>query len=364
MSARSRRVLFITAGGVTKASARFRVYQFLPYFECFGNVEVVDVIPVNTSLPLAQIARAFLSIACKASTSDIVFIQKARLPASFVRLLDSFCQVVYDFDDAVFLPPPTWPEGMDFDGRRRRLDFTLGRASAVIAGNQYLANYARAYSDNVWVVPTVVDTGQMDIDSGCFNRWQLPRQVFQPLDAEQSPPDPLVPTVIGWIGGPEHVHLLDALGPVLRSLQKRTGIVIKVVSSRPWTFPGLHVINKEWRLEYEVADVQSFDVGLMPLDTGDPFLQGKCGFKIIEYIAVGALPVASSVGANVEIIEHGTNGFLVSHSSEWEGYLETLVHDRALRNKMSVAARHRAVENYSVSSVLSTYVALFETLIP
>jgi glycosyltransferase involved in cell wall biosynthesis len=355
------RVLFLTSGGITRPSSRFRVYQYLPYFEQSGEIEIVDVVEVNRSLSLFSMAQTLLSIPNKVRRTDTLFIQKVRLPIPLLQSLASRCKIIYDIDDAIFVPRSA-TAGRDFGKKLDRLNESLTRADRIVAGNKYLADYASHYSSNVVVIPTVVDTGQEALDAGYFSRWQFSRQIFQPPHREKPSSVTPAPVVIGWIGMPWHIQWLDAVGPVLRWLQQKYGVTIKVVSSREWNFPGLQVINREWRLEDEVADLQTFDIGLMPLDANVPRLRGKCGFKIIEYMATGSPPVASSVGVNTEIIEHGVNGFLVSDSSEWGLYLEMLVKDPDLRYRMGDVARRRIVESYSVSSVLPRYMSLFAGL--
>jgi glycosyltransferase involved in cell wall biosynthesis len=357
----SLRVLFATSTSPSRASARFRVYQFLPYFQQWEGLEIVDVVPVGSARSPLRLARTFLALAQRARQSDLLFIQRARLPIPYVRWMARQCRIIYDFDDAIFVPRTTVP-GDGLRRRLQRLEYVLARSSAVIAGNQYLADYSSQYADQVVVVPTVVDTGQDRVDAAAFRRWAFDRQVFAPperQDLATSLPDPVV---VGWIGGPWHIQWLDMVGPALVVLQQRYGIEVKVVSSREWHFPGLEVRNKKWSLADEVADVQSFDLGLMPLDPSLPRLQGKCGFKIIAYMAAGVAPVASAVGVNTEIIEQGVSGFLVSDSSEWQCYLELLVTDLVLRRRMVTAARQRIVSDYSIASVLPHYAGLFRAV--
>jgi glycosyltransferase involved in cell wall biosynthesis len=124
------------------------------------------------------------------------------------------------------------------------------------------------------------------------------------------------------------------------------------------------VENKPWRLEDEVDDVKSFDIGLMPLNVNDPFLKGKCAFKAIEYMAVGSPVVASAVGANIGAIRHGATGYLVQEPAEWELFLRNLVTDKSLRLEMGRAARTRVTGQYSVHHVLPMYVDLFTKTAP
>jgi glycosyltransferase involved in cell wall biosynthesis len=353
------KIVFLTAGDASQASTRFRVLQFLPYFEEAGGIEIVDVIALNSQIPYSQMVKRVVHLLRMAVVSDIVFIQKVRLPGFLTAGLGRLCKLVYDFDDAVFLPGPSWPEGRSFSRTRRYLEESLRHMHTVIAGNAHLAEYARSYCENVQIIPTVVDTGQIEI--GASSRWST-RQVFEPGDKSGHSQHLSRPVVIGWIGGSAHTTQLDAIGGVLHKLQQKYGVQIKVVSGRDWKLPGLNVINKRWALEEEVADVQSFDIGLMPLDAGEPFLEGKCGFKAIEYMAVGIPVVASPVGVNTDIIHHGANGFLAESTEEWESHLESLIQDVGLREKLGRRGRNLAMQEFSIGSVISQYVDVFECL--
>lgn len=353
------RVLFLATGGATQASTRFRVLQFLPYFEKMEEVEVLDVVVLNSQMSPLKMAKRLVYLLRMAIIADILFIQKARLPGFLTVGLGKLCKLVYDFDDAIFLPSPSWSKEKDFSKRRKRLEQMLQHIQVVIAGNAYLAEYARVHSDNVHVIPTVVDTGQMEIEIDASSRWST-RQVFKPktkFDGASS-----APVVIGWIGGTAHTSQLDAIGEVLRKMQQEHGAQIKVVSGRDWQFPGLQVINKRWILQKEVTDVQSFDIGLMPLDAGEPFLEGKCGFKAIEYMAVGIPVVASPVGVNADIIHHGVNGFLAESSDDWKSHLELLIQDVGLREKLGRGGRNLVMQEFSVASVIPQYLNVFRYL--
>ena len=108
--------------------------------------------------------------------------------------------------------------------------------------------------------------------------------------------------------------------------------------------------------------LQGFDIGLMPL-TDNLLTRGKCGFKMILYMAVGCPVLASAVGANVEILEGSGAGDLVGDDpAEWVGALSQLIEDTERRAAMSDRARERAVTRYSVTSVLDQYVALFDQI--
>lgn len=346
---RKRRILFLVTGGLYHSSTRFRVYQYLPYLEQSGKFEVVDVVPVNTHQRLGKIGHSLRRIWQQSRDSDVVFVQKLRLPPPLLRAITRGKRLIYDFDDAIHLPPPRWPANKSYQTRRKLADATIRNADHVIAGNTFLAQYAQALNPTVTVVPTVADTGLLSVDPKHYIRWSFRRQVFAPAESSLQRTSTLI---VGWIGGSGSLRFLDSLVPVLRTLQREHHFELRVVSDEPWEKDGLMIANKPWSLETEVADVQGFDIGIMPLDADNPFVLGKCGFKLIEYMACGKPTVATAVGVNTSIVDHGVDGFLAQSQADWSNSLRLLLEDAELRSRIGQAARKKIEERYSIASVL------------
>lgn len=347
--------LVILSSGDPKISpsARFRVYQFLPFIEAVETLDIAGAVVINQQLSKTSLIFAVLKLLYLCMVSDVLFVQKTRLPRLFFRIIMLLTTVIYDFDDSNFLPPPSWDPKKDFTLRRDRVIHTLRHSHQVIAGNDYLRHYAQQFNPRVVVIPTVVTTSARF--SSDRYQWGVPPQIYvpQPKNGDEA-------ITIGWIGGGEHVPQLEQVLPALIALQNEHGVTVKVVSDSKWTPEGLVVVNKTWVLENEVADVQSFDIGLMPLDAEDPFLKGKCAFKAIEYMAVGIPVVASSVGANRRAIVHDCTGFLVEKPADWKAYLTRLVSDPKLREEMGSNARHWVESHYSLEAVFPKYIDLLK----
>jgi glycosyltransferase involved in cell wall biosynthesis len=109
----------------------------------------------------------------------------------------------------------------------------------------------------------------------------------------------------------------------------------------------LRVIKKPWSSEEEITDLQSFDIGIMPL-SDDPWSRGKCALKIIQYFGVGVPVVCSPVGMNRDIVEDGVNGFWASKEGEWEDRLVRLVEAKDLRREMGLRGRRTVERGYTV----------------
>jgi len=91
------------------------------------------------------------------------------------------------------------------------------------------------------------------------------------------------------------------------------------------------------------------DIGIMPLPD-EPWARGKCGYKLIQYMACGLPVVASPVGVNSEIVQHGVNGFLAQTEEEWAEAIQTLAESDKLRARMGEEGRRIAHTQYSLET--------------
>ena len=96
----------------------------------------------------------------------------------------------------------------------------------------------------------------------------------------------------------------------------------------------------------------------MPLEN-DIWAEGKCGFKGLQYMALGIPALMSPVGVNNQIIEHAQNGYLLKTAEEWKEHLALLLHDRTLRMQIGKSGKQTIDERYSVLSNQEKYLALF-----
>jgi glycosyltransferase involved in cell wall biosynthesis len=180
----------------------------------------------------------------------------------------------------------------------------------------------------VVVIPTAIDA-----------------QRFCPRQA----PRPDGPPIIGWIGSPSTTYYLERLLPVVRRLRQRHAFEFKVIGAGGrFQTNGLAMTCLPWRLEREVEDVQSLDIGIYPLPD-DAWALGKGGFKTIQYMSAGIPVVASPVGVNRQIIRDGENGLLASTEEEWVRALSRLLEDADLRRRLGQAGRQTVLERYSTA---------------
>lgn len=236
--------------------------------------------------------------------------------------------LVFDLDDALWESYVSPTHGrlamlLKMPGKTHTL-FKL--ATRVVAGNQYVADYAKRFNTNVSVVPSVVDT-----------------QIFKPLEQK---PDNRLP-VVGWIGSHSTRQHLEPVLPALAAAARRCRFRLLIVGAgQRVEVPGFEVENRQWRLDTEVQCFQELDIGLYPLNA-DNWSIGKSAFKAVQYGAVGIPTVGSPVGAVSSIIEDGVNGFLASTPDEWADSVVRLVQDPDLRRQMGTRARTLVESDYS-----------------
>ena len=162
------------------------------------------------------------------------------------------------------------------------------------------------------------------------------------------------PVVIGWTGTFSSKIYLDMLADVFRRLAERVPFKLKIIGNFDYDLPGVDLEVVRWTAEREVADLQTFDIGVYPLPIDD-WVLGKSGLKAIQYMAFGIPCVATEVGTTPMIITDGVNGRLVRTEDDWLGSLEELVRDPGLRRRLGVQARRDAVANYSLHVIATKY---------
>jgi glycosyltransferase involved in cell wall biosynthesis len=141
---------------------------------------------------------------------------------------------------------------------------------------------------------------------------------------------------------------LKVLATALRYLFDTFNVRIVAIGANACQFGDLPIEVVNWTENTEVAEILKFDIGIMPLPD-EPFERGKCGYKLIQYMACGKPVVASPVGVNVSIVEPGVNGFLASTVDDWKKYLGLLCVDSMLRRRLGSAGRNIVEKSYSLN---------------
>ena len=341
------RVLALSPIPEEGAGCRFRVCQYIPYLRDAGFDVTVSSFYTPEFFKLVyqpghylHKAATFLALSMRrvkelltVKDYDLVWLYREAIPVGppvVERLIAARgVPIVYDFDDAIFLPNVSEAnKAVGFLKRPGRVATIARQSRKVVVGNEFLAQYARRYNQDVTVIPTAVDTT---------------RFVPRPPDVE-----PRRELVVGWIGSPTTFPYLAALAPVLRQVAARHRFTLRVSGAgRRVEFPGVKVEEVPWSMKGEVRLFNSLDIGVYPL-TDDEWSKGKCGFKAIQCMACGVPVVAAAVGVNREIITDGVDSFLASTLDEWVAKLGRLLTEADLRARMAEAGRRRIEDRYSL----------------
>lgn len=336
------KVLLLSRYASLGASSRVRFFQYLPYLAEHGiEVEVSPLLSDGYLRALyrgernwREILSGYLgrfAVLPRAHRFDAVIVEKEVFPffpGIFERLFD-FLDVPFlaDYDDAWFHRYDNHSNILVRTVLGRKIDGVMRHASVVTAGNDYLAERARlAGARCIVIIPTVVDTDR-----------------YRPVERK-----PNAELVVGWMGTPKTSHYLRPLLPVFDLLKRKFPVRFFAVGARTEDFAGTVVETMPWSEANEVAMIGNFDVGIMPLDD-TPWEEGKCGYKLIQYLACGVPVVASPVGVNCQIVKQGINGFLAKTAEEWEGYLaEMLRLGSEYRREMGLNGREDVIRHYSL----------------
>ncbi|OGS33734.1 MAG: hypothetical protein A2293_14365 [Elusimicrobia bacterium RIFOXYB2_FULL_49_7] len=315
-------LLALTTEPATTPSRFFRLHAYEPLFAtegvCYRIVGLSD----------GLLARWFTLL--RLPQAKTLLLQKKLIrPFELDFLRKRYSRIVYDFDDAIYLSKKG----------SKRFKHILRSSDQVVAGNRCLAAAAAAFQEKVTVIPTGVD---------------LVRFVPTSMTIEK-------PSIVGWIGSYHNLKNLYPLLPVFQEVRDSCRHTeFRYICDHPdnrlnsagWTYI-------KWSRKEEAAMLSELHIGLMPLQDTE-YNRGKCGFKAIQYMAIGAPPIASPVGFNCELIKHGVNGLLPMTPAAWGEALQTLLADPDYYRAMRIKAIERA-KDFDLSKL---FVSLKPLLFP
>lgn len=357
------KVLFIVPYSVDYApSQRFRFEQYFTLLIKYGHE--VSVAPFQSQQhwqvfyqPGQAIKKALLIFTGSMRRVGLlfsvhcfthVFIHREALPIGppwFEWLLAKVWQkkLIYDFDDAIWMTDKKSENGLEKLLKWRGKVSTICHIShCVSCGNAYLAAYAQQFNARVVINPTTIDTEFV------HNPFLWPSRITQTNVI-----------TIGWTGSRTTLKYLQPFLPVFYQLQQRfQNIRFLIIADQNPGFENPAIEFKEWGLETEIRDLAQIDIGIMPLPD-DEWSKGKCGFKLLQYMALGIPCVASAVGEN-RVIVNGKNGRLATDENSWIAQLSELISDPGLRKEMGVIGRSFVIDHYSVKSNSENFLSLFE----
>lgn len=359
MKDKATHILFLVPYPMKHApSQRFRVELFLPELhkagitytiQSFLDEQTWDVLYKGGGF-ISKVwgvtkgfARRWKMVLSGLSGYDFVFIHREAAPLGppvFEWIISKALRkkIIYDFDDAIWIPNTSKENKLvSWIKAFWKVKYICKWAHKVVGGNDYLCEYARSFNKQAVKIPTCVNT------VNGHNR--LKDQHTDKI-------------IIGWTGSHSTMKFLDEIVPVLGELQTKYGFEFIVISNKPPAFELRSLRFIPWKEETEIGDLLQLNIGVMPLEK-DPWCEGKCGFKLIQYLSLGIPAVASPVGVNTVIIEDGKNGFLCETKEEWGRALSFLIEQEQSRFQMGKAGRDTIEKEYSIRSQAEKFLSLF-----
>lgn len=276
---------------------------------------------------------------------DFIFIHREATPFGppvfewlITRVFKKY--TIYDFDDAIWIPNAS-ENNSKLTMRLKRFKNTseiCRWADQVSVGNEFLADFARQYNSNVVYNPTTIDTDEHHNVTTNHDNHKF---------------------IIGWTGSHSTVQYLDELLPVFEALEKENDFELHVICDVPPRFQLKSLRYIPWSKKAEIDDLLNFNIGIMPM-RDEVWARGKCGFKALQYMALGVPAVVSNVGVNPSIVDHEVNGCICNGQDDWKFYLSKLIKDSEYLRKLSSNTREKIILKYSLKSNKENFMRLFQ----
>lgn len=314
---------------------RYRLAAFRPFLEQAGHtLELV-------TMPCQWWSRVGLFHRLRGAH---VILQR-RLLAGWQRALlrRAARRLLFDFDDAVFLRDSYAAKGLHDRRRLRRFAGIVRCADGVLAGNAFLAEHAARWTNPkcVHVIPTCIN----------LQRYPLTEPVRRGKGVE-----------LVWVGSSSTLRGLQAIAPLLEEVGRSVpGVSLKLLCDRFLTLRHLPVRPVSWTEANEVEEIARADIGISWIPD-DAWSRGKCGLKVLQYLAAGLPVIANPVGVQAEMVRHGETGFLTQSPADWIAAVRRLAFDPQLRRQMGRAGRRLVETHYSVAVGATTWLRLLERL--
>lgn len=327
---KKKQILFISRGQAL-ASTRYRAFQY------FDALKKSGFEPVHETIENGLLSH--LRILKLAKHADLVVSIRKTFPYPFSKLLHYFSKnLLFDFDDAIFVRS----DGSYSRTRYNRFVGTVKKCTSVWAGNSYLAGIAKKHNKMVTIVPTSVRV----------------EKYFLPIKKSSNHID------IVWIGSQHTRKYLEMFLPTASKLSRAfPKLRLKIIADFDLQYEGVCIKCEPWSEKSEGEKLVSAHIGIAPLPD-NAWTRGKCGLKILQYMAAGLPVIASPAGVQKQIVEHGVTGYIPQNGQEWEYFLKILLTTKNLRKAMGKKGREKVCENYSTSRVFSGILRNLENLFP
>jgi glycosyltransferase involved in cell wall biosynthesis len=320
---------------VEHVCCRYRLTAFRPILEQAGHTLELQALPRRWWSRLGLFRRL---------SGANVILQRRLLPCwQLLRLRRAVHRLLFDFDDAVFLRDSYSARGLRDRRRLHRFTTMASCADALIAGNAFLAEHAARWAgqQRVCVIPTCVDP----------HRYPLAEPVRASSEIE-----------LVWVGSSSTLQGLEAIAPLLETIGRSLpGLRLKLICDRFLQLRDLIVLPCQWTESSEAEEIAKADIGISWIPD-DLWSRGKCGLKVLQYMAARLPVIVNPVGVQIDMVRHSETGFLAETTAQWIEAIRRLSHDPELRRRMGLTGRQRVESHYSVATGAARWVTLLDRL--
>jgi glycosyltransferase involved in cell wall biosynthesis len=351
-------ILFLTRYSSDAPSSRYRCYQYIPIFEKYGikcdvsslmELGYVEGLNKNKRSKTFQLISLYLArfyFLLKVRNYDFVFIQKELFPY-FPSLFEHLLKItntkyIVDYDDAIFHVYDENNNGFVRYFLKKKIANVIAHSKYTITGSPYLTNYAKSFNKYVEEIPTSIDIDKYPITKSS-------------LDSN---------FVIGWIGSKTTSKHILSIIEALRLFSNSHKCIIRLIGfdkSLLIHFDNMPVEVVTWSEKEEVNTIKTFSVGIMPLND-TPFERGKCGFKLVQYMACCIPTISTPLEANVKINRDSQNLF-ANNTSEWNTALESVYNNRAEYANIGMKNRNIVEKYYCIQANIDKYINIFNNIV-
>lgn len=347
------KILILTRYDDLGASSRVRIYQYLPYLDKesvftispFFSNKIIDDLYRQKKRNYFLILLAYIKriiILSKSSSFDVIWIEKEvfpYLPSFFETLFISNKKKYFlDYDDAIFHNYDLHSNKIIRFLYKDKLKSLISNANHIFVGNRYLYEYVVKWNSKVTYLFSVVDENRYVPMAGNKNK------IF----------------TIGWIGSPSTSKYLDPIVNYLNNIADKYEFCLTTIGASTINNAKFKICQLSWSLQDEIEQINRFDIGIMPL-VNTPWEKGKCGFKLIQYMACAIPVIASPVGINTQIVTADV-GFLATNKEEWIKYIVMFIENIDLRKNMGIKSRTRIENDFSFNNNLTILNSYFTNL--
>ncbi len=316
---------------------RYRLAAFVSAFQDAGHQLELETIPRG----LFARARLWWSV----RHADAVILQRRLLAGLHLLMLRRHARrLIFDFDDAVYRRDSYSSKGSESSIRRRRFTAILHTADAVVAGNAFLRREAARFVDprRIHVIPT------------CVEPQRYPLALHRRAGAGVQ---------LVWIGSSSTLQGLERRQPLIDTVARQLpGLEFKVICDRFPQFKSMPIRAIGWSQASETEELATADIGVSWVPD-DPWSLGKCGLKVLQYMAAGLPVVANPVGVQADMVRHGENGYLAETPAQWVEAIQRLARDPGLRQRMGRAGRRFVEQQFGAGQGVALWLQLLDRLV-